>query len=83
MKVVDIDLIFSPGHMADVHRSLKDPADSDSKKDLDSKPYPVVIETETVVETVVDDSEPESTPGPVVIESKVGPAVVGNNVQYN
>ena len=73
----DIDLIFSPGHMADVDRSLKDPADSDSKKELDSN----VIEPETVVETVVDDSKLESTPDLVVIESKTGP-VGGNNVQY-
>ena len=70
---VNIDLIFSPGHMADVDRSLEDPADSDSKKELDSN----VIEPNTVVETVVDESELESTPDPVVIESKTGP--VGEN----
>ena len=48
------------------------------------------IQTEIVVETVIDDSEHESTPDPVVIESETGPAVVesktgpvdGTNVQY-
>ena len=44
-----------------------------------SKPDPVVIE----VETVVDDSEFDSTPDPVVIESKAIPDVVGNTIQYN
>ena len=55
---------------------------SDSKKKLD------VIQPETVVETVVDDLTHESTPDPVVIESKTGPVelkigpVCGTNVQY-
>ena len=74
---VNVDLIFSPGHMTDVDRSLKDPDDSDSMKEIDSNPDPVVVET------VVDDSELESTPDPVLVELEVGPAVVGNKVKYN
>ena len=66
---------FNLGHMADVDRSLKDPAGSDPKKKLD------VIQLETVVETVFDDSKHESTPDPFVVESKTGP-VDGTNVQY-
>ena len=54
---------------------LKDPAGGDPKKKLD------VIQPETVVETVVDDSKHESTPDPVVVESKTG-SVDGTNVQY-
>ena len=45
-----------------------------SKKKLD------VIQPETIVETVVDDSKHESTPGPVVVESKTG-RVDGTNIQ--
>ena len=69
-----------------VTKSLKNPDKSDSMKQRDSEPDPVVVET------VVDDLALDSTPDPVVIESETGPVVVklevglvgvGNKEQYN
>ena len=69
-----------------VTKSLKDPDRSDSMKQRDSKPDPVVVETvvdDLALDSKLDPVVIESETGPVVVEPEVGPADVGNNEQYN
>ena len=67
-----IKLLWAQGAQV---KTQDNPAGSDPKKKLD------VIQPETVVETVVDDSKHESTSDPVVVELNTGP-IDGTNVQY-
>ena len=64
IEPTDIDLIFSPGHMADVDRSLKDPVVNDTAKDVvvdDIVKDPVAVGSDSTKEPtkdlVVDDTK--------------------------